>query len=117
LDKDPDDDSSVIIDIKPGVGGSESSLFSEDLLNMYMNYAQLKRWKSTILEKAEDIQINKGVKEATLKIEGKKAYSFFKYECGVHKVIRVPQTEKNGRLHSSTSCVIVLPDKPPVISK
>lgn len=115
IEKDPDDESSVIVEIKPGVGGSESSLFSEDLLNMYMNYANMRKWKITTLEKAEDTQIGKGVKDVTIKIEGKNAYSVFKYECGVHKVIRVPQTEKSGRLHSSTSCVIVLPDKPPVI--
>lgn len=114
VDQDPDNDSSVIIEIKPGVGGSESSLFSEDLLNMYINFAVLKNWKTSILERSEDQQINRGVKEAMIKIEGKSVYSLLKYESGVHKVIRVPQTEKSGRLHSSTACVIVLPDKPPV---
>lgn len=114
LDKDPDDESNVIIEIKPGVGGSESSLFSEDLLNMYINFANLKNWKTSILERSEDQQINRGVKEAMLKIEGSSVYSYLKYESGVHKVIRVPQTEKSGRLHSSTACVVVLPDKPPV---
>lgn len=114
LDKDPDDESNVIIEIKPGVGGSESSLFSEDLLNMYINFANLKNWRTSVLERSEDLQINRGVKEAVIKIEGSSVYSYLKYESGVHKVIRVPQTEKSGRLHSSTACVVVLPDKPPV---
>ncbi|OMJ65630.1 hypothetical protein SteCoe_37878 [Stentor coeruleus] len=117
LEKDIDDESNVIIEIKPGVGGSESSLFSEDLMNMYIAYAELMRWRHSIMHLSEDTQINRGVKEAIIKIEGRNVYSLLKYESGVHKVIRVPETEKAGRLHSSTACVIVLPDHPPVTFK
>ena len=114
LEKDIDDESNVIIEIKPGVGGSESSLFSEDLLNMYIGFSASMDWRHTILQLSADTQINKGVKEAVVKFEGTGVYSMMKFESGVHKVIRVPETEKAGRLHSSTACVIVLPDRPPV---
>lgn len=113
LDKDPQDSSNVILEIKPGVGGSESSLFSKDVLEMYTGFADMKGWKWKIMQMSEDTQIGKGVKEAIVKIEGENVYSFLKYESGVHKVIRVPETEKAGRLHSSTACVIVMPDQPP----
>ena len=114
LDRDVDDSSDIILEIKPGVGGSESSLFSEDVLNMYIAYAESMRWRCKIMHIAHDSQINKGVKEVMVKIEGTSVYSVMKYESGVHKVIRVPATERAGRLHSSTACVIVLPDRPPV---
>jgi peptide chain release factor 1 len=114
LEKDADDSSNVIVEIKPGVGGSESSLFSEDIYNMYLAFAETMRWNPKVIHLSQDIQINKGIKEVVFKLEGRDVYSLMKYESGVHKVIRVPETEKAGRLHSSTACVIVLPDHPPV---
>lgn len=108
LPKDPMDDKNVIIEIRGGAGGEEASLFGADLMRMYHRFAERLRWK------VEDIDVNLtelgGVKEATFMIKGQGAYSKMKYESGVHRVQRVPETESQGRVHTSTVTVAVLPE-------
>ena len=108
LPKDPMDDKNVIIEIRGGAGGEEASLFGTDLMRMYHRFAERLRWK------VEDIDVNLtelgGVKEATFMIKGQGAYSKMKYESGVHRVQRVPETESQGRVHTSTVTVAVLPE-------
>ena len=108
LPKDDNDDRNVIIEIRSGAGGEEASLFGGVLLRMYSMYADSKRWKVEIIE-SNDTELG-GVKEATIRISGKGAYSKFKYESGVHRVQRVPETESSGRIHTSTAMVAVLPE-------
>jgi len=97
---------SVIVEIRPGVGGEEAALFAQDLFSMYLKYANKKGWKVKILEtKKTDLG---GIKEAIFEITGKGAYSKLKYEGGVHRVQRIPETEKSGRIHTSTASVVVL---------
>ncbi len=108
LPKDENDDSNVIIEIRPGVGGEESALFGAVLLKMYCRYAERKRWKVEIADYSET-EIG-GVKECSFIISGKGAYSKLKYESGVHRVQRVPETESQGRVHTSTATVAVLPE-------
>ena len=108
LPKDPMDDKNVIIEIRAGAGGEEASLFGMELMRMYHRFAERNRWK------IEDIDINEtelgGIKEATFMIKGQNAYSKMKYESGVHRVQRVPETESQGRVHTSTITVAVLPE-------
>jgi peptide chain release factor 1 len=100
----------VIIEIRAGAGGDEASLFAASLLRMYANYAQNKGWHSTVLD--ESFSAVGGYKEAVLEIEGnEKVYADLKNESGVHRVQRIPETEKNGRVHTSTATVAVLPVK------
>ncbi len=108
LPKDENDDSNVIIEIRPGVGGEESALFGAVLLKMYCRYAERKHWKVEIADLSET-EIG-GVKECSFIISGKGAYSKLKYESGVHRVQRVPETESQGRVHTSTATVAVLPE-------
>ena len=108
-----DDQRNVILEVRPGVGGSESSLFAEDLLNMFTSFARLKGWRVKQLSLTKDMQLGKGCKEGVVKIDGERVYRRLRYEAGVHKVIRVPVTEKSGRLHSSTASVVVMPEAPP----
>ena len=108
LPKDENDDNNVIIEIRPGVGGEESALFGAVLLKMYCRYAERKRWKVEIADYSET-EIG-GVKECSFIISGKGAYSKLKYESGVHRVQRVPETESQGRVHTSTATVAVLPE-------
>ena len=108
LPKDENDDSNVIIEIRPGVGGEESALFGAVLMKMYCRYAESKRWKVEIADLSET-EIG-GVKECSFIISGKGAYSRLKYESGVHRVQRVPETESQGRVHTSTTTVAVLPE-------
>lgn len=108
LPKDENDDSNVIIEIRPGVGGEESALFGAVLMKMYCRYAERKRWKVEIADLSET-EIG-GVKECSFIISGKGAYSRLKYESGVHRVQRVPETESQGRVHTSTTTVAVLPE-------
>ena len=108
LPKDDNDDRNVIIEIRAGAGGEEASLFGGVLLRMYSMYADSKRWKTEILS-INDTELG-GVKEASIRIAGKGAYSKFKYESGVHRVQRVPETESSGRIHTSTATVAVLPE-------
>lgn len=108
LPKDPMDDKNVIIEIRSGVGGEEASMFAMDLFRMYHRFAERLRWK------VEDTDVAQtelgGLKEATFMINGKGAYSKMKYESGVHRVQRVPETESQGRVHTSTVTVAVLPE-------
>ena len=107
LPRDPNDDKSVIVEIRGGVGGEESALFAHSLYRMYTMYAQSKGWKVTLLNYNET-ELG-GVKEADFEIDGDGAYSRLKFESGVHRVQRVPETESGGRVHTSTATVAVLP--------
>ncbi len=108
LPKDENDDNNVIIEIRPGVGGEESALFAGVLMKMYTRYAERNHWKVEIADLSET-EIG-GVKECSFIISGKGAYSKLKYESGVHRVQRVPETESQGRVHTSTATVAVLPE-------
>ncbi|HAS78665.1 MAG TPA: peptide chain release factor 1 [Ruminococcus sp.] len=106
LPKDPNDDKNVIIEIRGGAGGEEASLFANSLYRMYTMYAESKHWKTEILN-ANPTELG-GFKEVSFSVEGEGAYSRFKYESGVHRVQRVPETESQGRVHTSTVTVAVL---------
>ncbi len=108
LPKDPDDDRNVIIEIRGGAGGDEAALFANSLFRMYTMYAQLKGWKIEIVN-ANPTELG-GYKEISFSIEGEGAYAKLKYESGVHRVQRVPETEAQGRIHTSTITVAVLPE-------
>ncbi len=108
LPKDPNDDRNVIIEIRGGAGGEEASLFANSLYRMYTMYAEAKGWKIEILN-ANETELG-GFKEISFSIDGDGAYSRFKYESGVHRVQRVPETESQGRVHTSTVTVAVLPE-------
>ena len=108
LPRDPNDDKSVIMEIRGGVGGEESALFAHSLFRMYSMYAASKGW-SVELMNYNDTELG-GVKEADFIINGRGAYSRMKYESGVHRVQRVPETESGGRVHTSTATVAVLPE-------
>lgn len=108
LPKDPDDDRSVIIEIRGGAGGDEAALFANSLFRMYNMYAQLKGWKVEVVN-ANPTELG-GYKEISFSIEGEGAYAKLKYESGVHRVQRVPETETQGRIHTSTITVAVLPE-------
>lgn len=108
LPKDPNDDKNVIMEIRGGAGGDEANLFAYELYKLYIKYAEKNRWKT------EDIEISTtelgGLKEAIFSISGKGVYSKLKFESGVHRVQRVPETESQGRVHTSTATVAVLPE-------
>lgn len=106
LPKDPNDDKNVIIEIRGGAGGEEASLFAGSLYRMYTMYAEARRWKTEILN-SNETELG-GFKEVSFSVEGDGAYSRFKYESGVHRVQRVPETESQGRIHTSTVTVAVL---------
>ena len=106
--KDPNDDKNVIMEIRGGAGGEESSLFAGDLFRMYSMYAEKKRWKFDVVN-LNETELG-GIKEVTFIISGKGAYSRLKFESGVHRVQRVPDTESSGRIHTSTATVAVLPE-------
>ena len=106
--KDPNDDKNVFVEVRAGTGGDEASLFAAEIMRMYMRYAESKRWKVDITD-ANYSSVN-GIKDATLQIEGDKVYSRLKFESGVHRVQRVPQTETQGRIHTSAITVAVLPE-------
>ena len=108
LPKDPNDEKNVIVEIRGGVGGEESALFAHSLFRMYSMYAAQKGW-SVELMNYSDTELG-GVKEADFVISGRGAYSRMKYESGVHRVQRVPETESGGRVHTSTATVAVLPE-------
>ncbi|MCI5897987.1 MAG: peptide chain release factor 1 [Firmicutes bacterium] len=108
LPKDPNDDKNVILEIRAGTGGDEAALFGGDLLRMYMRYAERRGWKVDMMDMNET-GIG-GVKEAVILIKGRGAYSRLKYESGVHRVQRVPETESSGRIHTSAATVAVLPE-------
>ena len=108
LPKDPNDEKNVILEIRAGTGGEEAALFAQDLLRMYLRYAERRGWKAEIMD-ANDTGIG-GIKEASVLIKGKGAYSRMKYESGTHRVQRVPETESSGRIHTSAATVAVLPE-------
>ena len=108
LPRDPNDNKSVIVEIRAGVGGEEAALFAHSLYRMYSMYAESRRWKTEI-DSVSETELG-GVKEITFTIEGEGAYSRLKFESGVHRVQRVPETESGGREHTSTVTVAVLPE-------
>lgn len=108
LPKDPNDDKNVILEIRAGTGGDEAALFGSDLLRMYLRYAERMRWKTELIE-SNETEIG-GVKEVVMLVKGKGAYSRLKYESGVHRVQRVPETESGGRVHTSAASVAVMPE-------
>lgn len=108
IPKDENDDKNVIVEIRGGAGGDEAALFAGVLLRQYIHYADAKHWKSELLS-SNEIGIG-GYKEAILLIQGKGAFSRLKYESGVHRVQRVPETESSGRIHTSTATVVVMPE-------
>ena len=108
LPKDPNDEKSVIVEIRGGVGGEESALFAHSLFRMYSMYAAQKGWSIELMN-YNDTELG-GVKEADFVVNGRGAYSRLKYESGVHRVQRVPETESGGRVHTSTTTVAVLPE-------
>lgn len=108
LPKDPNDGKNVILEIRAGTGGEEAALFGQDLLRMYLRYAERRGWKAEVIDMNETGM--GGVREAVVMIKGKGAYSRLKYESGVHRVQRVPETESAGRIHTSAATVAVLPE-------
>ena len=108
LPKDPNDDRNVIVEIRGGAGGEESALFAGVLYRMYSMYAESRRWKTEVLS-SNPTELG-GFKEVSFMISGEGAYSRFKFESGVHRVQRVPETETQGRIHTSTATVAVLPE-------
>ena len=112
LPKDPNDDKNVIIEIRAGAGGEEAALFANEIRRMYYMFAEKNRWKIEEI----DIEENElgGLKEGSFMVVGEGAYSKFKFESGVHRVQRVPDTESQGRIHTSTITVAVLPEAPDV---
>ena len=108
LPKDPNDEKNVFVEIRGGTGGEEAALFAADLFRMYTRYAETKRWKVELMS-ANETDIG-GFKEVVFMIKGNGAYSRLKYESGVHRVQRVPDTEASGRIHTSASTVAVLPE-------
>lgn len=108
LPKDPNDDKNVIVEIRGAAGGDEAALFAGDLFRMYTRYAEMKGWKTEVLE-AHTNDLG-GFKEVIFMIRGKGAYSRLKFESGAHRVQRVPATESGGRIHTSTATVAVLPE-------
>lgn len=108
LPQDPNDEKNVIVEIRAGAGGDEAGLFAADLFRIYTRYAEAQGWKTSILSQNES-GIG-GFKEIIFQVEGKGAYSKLKYESGVHRVQRIPQTESGGRIHTSTATVAVLPE-------
>jgi peptide chain release factor 1 len=108
LPRDPNDEKSVIVEIRAGTGGDEAALFAGELFRMYSRYAETQGWKVEVLESSPSSL--GGVKEIVAAIQGNKLYSKLKYESGVHRVQRVPQTEQQGRIHTSAATVAVLPE-------
>ena len=108
LPKDPNDDKNVIVEIRAGAGGDEAALFAAEIYRMYVHYAEKQRWKVELIN-VDEIGIG-GMKEVQFTISGQGAYSKMKYESGVHRVQRVPETESGGRIHTSTCTVAIMPE-------
>jgi peptide chain release factor 1 len=108
LPKDPNDEKNVIVEVRAGTGGEEAALFAGEVLKMYLRFADRKRWRTEILSKSESER--GGIKDAVVRIEGQDVYSHLKFESGVHRVQRVPETETQGRIHTSAASVMVLPE-------
>lgn len=107
LPKDPNDDRNVILEIRAGAGGDEASIFVADVWRMYKNYFNSRGWRSEVVSLSEG---DRGIKEVVVNVSGEKVYSRMKYESGVHRVQRVPDTEAQGRVHTSTITVAVMPE-------
>jgi len=105
---DPDDNKSIILEIRAGAGGEESALFASELFRMYTNFAKSMNWELSLIDAS--ISDNGGYKEVIAQINGKNAYKYMKYEMGVHRVQRVPATESSGRIHTSTVSVAIMPE-------
>ena len=108
LPHDPNDDKNTILEIRSGTGGDEAALFAENLFRMYIRFSEIQKWKYDILSMNENE--GGGIKEAIIAIEGDGAFGTMKYESGVHRVQRIPDTESNGRIHTSAATVAVLPE-------
>ena len=108
LPKDPNDDKNVIVEIRAGAGGDEAALFAAEIYRMYVHYAESRRWRTELISVSEN-GIG-GFKEVVFMITGQGAYSRLKYESGVHRVQRVPETESGGRIHTSTITVAIMPE-------
>ncbi|MBR4164895.1 MAG: PCRF domain-containing protein, partial [Lachnospiraceae bacterium] len=108
LPKDPNDDRNIMLEIRAGAGGDEAAFFAQELYRMYVHYAEANRWKVEMISLSETGL--GGFKEVVAMITGKGAYSKMKYESGVHRVQRVPETESGGRIHTSTATVAVMPE-------
>lgn len=108
IPKDPDDDRSVILEVRAGTGGEEAALFAAELLRMYMRFAEENNWTVELMEKND--ADSGGIKEAVCKIDGVGAYGMLKFESGVHRVQRIPATESKGRVHTSAASVAILPE-------
>ena len=108
LPKDPNDDKDIIVEIRAGAGGDEAALFAAEIFRMYSHYAESRRWKVEVVN-ADETGIG-GMKEIEFMVKGQGAYSVLKYESGVHRVQRVPETESGGRIHTSTATVAVMPE-------
>ena len=108
LPKDPNDERSVILEVRAGAGGDEAGLFAAEVLRMYLRYAERKGWKAAMMDASDNAA--GGIKDASVTIEGDGVFSFLKYESGVHRVQRVPATEAQGRIHTSTATVSVMPE-------
>ena len=108
IPKDPDDSKNVVVEIRAGTGGDEASIFAGDLYRMYTKFAQDKKWKISVVDTSEGTA--GGFKEVIFEIAGDDVYGILKYESGVHRVQRVPQTETQGRVHTSAATVMVLPE-------
>ena len=108
LPKDPNDDKNVIVEIRAGAGGDEAALFAAEIYRMYVHYAESRRWKVETME-VDETGIG-GMKSVNFMVNGQGAYSVLKYESGVHRVQRVPETESGGRIHTSTASVAVMPE-------
>jgi peptide chain release factor 1 len=108
LPRDPNDERSVILEVRAGAGGDEAGLFASQLLRMYLRYAERKGWKTSLMDSSDNAA--GGIKDASVTIEGEGVFSYLKYESGVHRVQRVPATEAQGRIHTSTATVSVMPE-------
>jgi peptide chain release factor 1 len=108
LPRDPNDERSVILEVRAGAGGDEAGLFAAEILRMYLRYAERKGWKATLMDASDNAA--GGIKDASVTIEGGGIFSYLKYESGVHRVQRVPATEAQGRIHTSTATVSVMPE-------
>ena len=108
LPRDPNDDKNLILEIRAGTGGDEAALFAADLFRVYTRYAERRNWKYKVMD-SSDTGIG-GIKEAIVSIQGKGAFGMLKYESGVHRVQRVPNTETSGRVHTSAATIAVLPE-------
>ena len=108
LPRDPNDDRNVILEVRAGAGGDEAGLFAAELLRMYLRYAERRGWKITLLDSSDNAA--GGIKDTSVTISGDGVFSFLKFESGVHRVQRVPATEAQGRIHTSTATVAVMPE-------